>query len=153
MRHAQTSYLKDMSQTLPDDIADLISDFEFLDNWEDRYMHVIDMGKSLPPLEPALKTEATKVKGCVSQVWLISKQEGEKDPVLRFQGDSDAHIVKGLVAIVLVIFSGRQASKILSLDAKSILGKLGLSEHLSPQRSNGLNAMVARIKAEAEALV
>ncbi len=116
-------------------------------------MHVIDMGKSLPPLEPALKTEATKVKGCVSQVWLISEQEGEKDPVLRFQGDSDAHIVKGLVAIVLVIFSGRKASKILSLDAKSILGKLGLSEHLSPQRSNGLNAMVARIKAEAEALV
>ena len=153
MRHVQTSYLKDMSQTLPDDIADLISDFEFLDNWEDRYMHVIDMGKSLPPLEPALKTEATKVKGCVSQVWLVSEQEGEKDPVLRFQGDSDAHIVKGLVAIVLVIFSGRHASKILSLDAKSILGKLGLSEHLSPQRSNGLNAMIARIKAEAEALV
>lgn len=152
MRTVKASYFKSMSETLPDDISDLISDFEFLDNWEDRYMHVIDMGKSLPPLEPALKTEATKVKGCVSQVWLISEQEGEKDPVLRFQGDSDAHIVKGLVAIVLVIFSGRKASKILSLDAKSILGKLGLSEHLSPQRSNGLNAMVARIKAEAEAL-
>ena len=152
MRTVKASYFKSMSETLPEDISDLISDFEFLDNWEDRYMHVIDMGKSLPPLEPALKTEATKVKGCVSQVWLISEQEGEKDPVLRFQGDSDAHIVKGLVAIVLVIFSGRKASKILSLDAKSILGKLGLSEHLSPQRSNGLNAMVARIKAEAEAL-
>lgn len=152
MRTVKASYFKSMSETLPEDISVLISDFEFLDNWEDRYMHVIDMGKSLPPLEPALKTEATKVKGCVSQVWLISEQEGEKDPVLRFQGDSDAHIVKGLVAIVLVIFSGRKASKILSLDAKSILGKLGLSEHLSPQRSNGLNAMVARIKAEAEAL-
>lgn len=142
-----------MSETLPEDIEDLISDFEFLDSWEDRYMHVIDMGKSLPPLEPALKTEATKVKGCVSQVWLVSEQEGKNDPVLRFQGDSDAHIVKGLVAIVMLIFSGRNASKILSLDAKSILDKLGLSEHLSPQRSNGLNAMVARIKAEAEALV
>ena len=153
MRTVKASYFKSMSETLPEDISVLISDFEFLDNWEDRYMHVIDMGKSLPPLEPALKTEATKVKGCVSQVWLISEQEGEKDPVLRFQGDSDAHIVKGLVAIVLVIFSGRKASKILSLDAKSILGKLGLSEHLSPQRSNGLNAMVGRIKAEAEALV
>ena len=152
MRTVKASYFKSMSETLPEDISVLISDFEFLDNWEDRYMHVIDMGKSLPPLEPALKTEATKVKGCVSQVWLISEQEGEKDPVLRFQGDSDAHIVKGLVAIVLVIFSGRKASKILSLDAKSILAKLGLSEHLSPQRSNGLNAMVARIKAEAEAL-
>jgi len=142
-----------MSEELPDDIVELISDFEFLDDWEDRYMHVIDMGKALPPLEPALKTDATKVKGCVSQVWLVSEQEGENDPVLRFQGDSDAHIVKGLVAIVLVIFSGRKASKIIQLDAKSILGKLGLSEHLSPQRSNGLNAMVGRIKAEAEALV
>lgn len=142
-----------MSEDLPDDIAELISDFEFLENWEDRYMHVIDMGKSLPPLEPALKTDATKVKGCVSQVWLVSEHEGETDPVLRFQGDSDAHIVKGLVAIALVIFSGRKASKIIQLDAKSILGKLGLSEHLSPQRSNGLNAMVGRIKAEAEALV
>ncbi len=153
MRDTKDPYFKPMSEDLPDDIAELISDFEFLEDWEDRYMHVIDMGKALSPLEPALKTDATKVKGCVSQVWLVSEQEGENDPVLRFQGDSDAHIVKGLVAIVLVIFSGRKASKILSLDAKSILGKLGLSEHLSPQRSNGLNAMVSRIKAEAEALV
>lgn len=153
MRGLKDAYLNSMSEELPDDIVELISDFEFLDDWEDRYMHVIDMGKALPPLEPALKTDATKVKGCVSQVWLVSEQEGENDPVLRFQGDSDAHIVKGLVAIVLVIFSGRKASKIIQLDAKSILGKLGLSEHLSPQRSNGLNAMVGRIKAEAEALV
>jgi len=153
VRGLKDAYLNSMSEELPDDIVELISDFEFLDDWEDRYMHVIDMGKALPPLEPALKTDATKVKGCVSQVWLVSEQEGENDPVLRFQGDSDAHIVKGLVAIVLVIFSGRKASKIIQLDAKSILGKLGLSEHLSPQRSNGLNAMVGRIKAEAEALV
>jgi len=141
-----------MTNKLPENITELISDFDFLDNWEDRYMHVIDMGKSLPDLEPALKTEATKVKGCVSQVWLISSVEGKTDPTLTFKGDSDAHIVKGLVAIVLEIFSGRKASEILHLDAKSILHKLGLSEHLSPQRSNGLQAMISRIKAEAERL-
>ena len=142
-----------MSDALPDNIAELISDFEFLEGWEDRYMHVIDMGKALPPREPALKTEATKVKGCVSQVWLVSERAGDTNPALRFQGDSDAHIVTGLVAILLLIFSGRKASDILKLDAKSILEKLGLSEHLSPQRSNGLNAMIARIKAEAESLI
>jgi cysteine desulfuration protein SufE len=138
---------------LPEDVAELISDFEFLDEWEDRYMHVIDMGKELPAMDSALKTDATKVNGCVSQVWLVSEVEGDSDPVLRFKGDSDAHIVKGLVAIVLLIFSGRKASIILQLDAKSILEKLGLSEHLSSQRSNGLNAMVARIKSEAEAVI
>lgn len=138
---------------LPENIEDMISDFEFLEDWEDRYVHVIDMGKALPPLEPALKTDATKVKGCVSQVWLISAHKGGPDPVLTFKGDSDAHIVKGLVAVVLEIFSGRKASEILSLDAKAILEKLGLAEHLSPQRSNGLQAMIARIKAEAESLV
>jgi cysteine desulfuration protein SufE len=142
-----------MSDALPDNIEEMISDFEFLDSWEDRYMHVIDMGKSLPPLEPALKTDATKVKGCVSQVWLVSERQGESNPVLTFQGDSDAHIVKGLVAVVLEIFSARPASEIIGLDAKSILEKLGLSEHLSPQRSNGLHAMIGRIKAEAESLL
>ena len=146
------TYLACMTEILPDNINELISDFDFLDNWEDRYMHVIDMGKSLPDLELALKTDATKVKGCVSQVWLVSKVEGQKDPTLTFRGDSDAHIVKGLVAIVLEVFSGRKASEILKLDAKIILEKLGLSEHLSPQRSNGLQAMIARIKAEAESL-
>lgn len=115
-------------------------------------MYVIEMGKALPVLEPALKTEATKVKGCVSQVWLISEREGDSDPTLSFRGDSDAHIVKGLVAIVLEIFSERRASEILRLDAKDIMKKLGLSEHLSPQRSNGLQAMISRIKAEAESL-
>jgi len=141
-----------MMNELPENITELISDFDFLESWEDRYMHVIDMGKSLPELEPALKTEATKVKGCVSQVWLISSSEGETDPTLTFKGDSDAHIVKGLVAIVLEIFSGRKASEILQLDAKNILQKLGLAEHLSPQRSNGLQAMISRIKAEAKNL-
>ncbi len=143
-------YFLTMIDNLPENICDMISDFEFLDNWEDRYVHVIDMGKSLPPLELAFKTDATKVKGCVSQVWLVSEKKGNTDPVLTFRGDSDAHIVKGLVAVVLEIFSGRKASEILALDAKSILEKLKLAEHLSPQRSNGLQAMIGRIKAEAE---
>jgi len=105
-----------MMNELPENITELISDFDFLESWEDRYMHVIDMGKSLPELEPALKTEATKVKGCVSQVWLISSSEGETDPTLNFKGDSDAHIVKGLVAIVLEIFSGRTLKWLTSND-------------------------------------
>lgn len=112
-------------------------------------MHVIDMGKHLPPLEPSEKTDAHKVKGCVSQVWLVSKVEDGK---LYFRGDSDAHIVKGLVAVVLQIFSGRTPEQILSLDAHGILQELDLSEHLSPQRSNGLKAMIERILTQAKAL-
>jgi cysteine desulfuration protein SufE len=146
-------YLTYMADTLPDNVTEMISDFEFLEDWEDRYMYVIEMGKALPELEPVLKTDATKVKGCVSQVWLISESDGDANPTLSFRGDSDAHIVKGLVAIVLEIFSGRRATDILALDAKDVMEKLGLSEHLSPQRSNGLQAMIARIKAEAESLV
>lgn len=130
----------------PENIQALIEDFEFLDDWEDRYMHVIDMGKSLPPLDDAFKTEATKVKGCASQVWLVTDRDGD---ILRFSGDSDAHIVKGLVAIVLEVYSGRTAKEIAALDARDILDKLGLSEHLSAQRANGLASMIARIKAEA----
>lgn len=124
----------------------MIDDFQFLDDWEDRYMHVIDMGKSLPPLPDSDRTETNKVKGCASQVWLVSAQDGDK---LRFSGDSDAHIVKGLVAIVLQVFSNRTRAEILALDANDILAKLGLAEHLSAQRSNGLASMIGRIKAEA----
>jgi len=127
----------------------MIDDFAFLDDWEDRYMHVIDMGKALEPLTADEKTVVNKVKGCVSQVWLVTKRGDGEDPVLTFRGDSDAHIVKGLVAITLKIFSGRKASDIQALDASSILKELGLEEHLSPQRSNGLKAMLGRIKTEA----
>lgn len=130
----------------PENIQDMIDDFQFLDDWEDRYMHVIDMGKSLPPLPDSDRTETNKVKGCASQVWLVSAQDGDK---LRFSGDSDAHIVKGLVAIVLQVFSDRTRAEILALDANDILAKLGLAEHLSAQRSNGLASMIGRIKAEA----
>lgn len=137
--------------TYPQDIQDMIDDFAFLSDWEERYMHVIDLGKALPPLCEAEKTDANKVKGCVSQVWLVSETNGKEDPVLSFRGDSDAHIVKGLVAVTLQIFSGRKASKIQDLDAAAILKELELEEHLSPQRSNGLKAMIGRIKAEAAA--
>lgn len=129
----------------PDNIQDMIDDFQFLDDWEDRYMHVIDMGKSLPELTYEEKNETNKVRGCASQVWLITEKTGDR---FTFRGDSDAHIVKGLVAIVIEIFSNRIASEILSLDAKTILEQLGLSEHLSTQRANGLASMIERIRLE-----
>lgn len=131
---------------MPQNIQDMIDDFEFLTDWEDRYTHVIDLGKHLDPLMPSEKTPETKVKGCVSQVWVVTENNGD---ILTFRGDSDAHIVKGLVAVVLEIYSGRTAKEILALDAAAILEKLGLEEHLSPQRANGLKAMIARIRAEA----
>ena len=111
-------------------------------------MHVIDLGKGLPPLPVEQKTDANKVKGCASQVWLVSARDGT---LWNFTGDSDAHIVKGLVAIVLEIFSGRTEEEITALDANDILSRLGLAEHLSAQRSNGLASMISRIKAEAAA--
>lgn len=132
---------------LPENIQEMIEDFAFLEDWEDRYTHVIDMGKRLAPLDAAERNPATKVNGCVSQVWLVSEFEGG---LLTFRGDSDAHIVKGLVAVTLAIFSGRRPQAILALDAPAILEKLDLAEHLSPQRSNGLKAMIARIKSEAQ---
>jgi cysteine desulfuration protein SufE len=132
--------------THPAHIQDLIDDFAFLEDWEDRYVHVIELGKALPPLEPHEMTDSHKVKGCASQVWLISEPSGG---TLMFRGDSDAHIVKGLVAIVLMLYSGQTPSEILKIDAIAIFKELGLSEHLSMQRSNGLAAMVARIKRDA----
>lgn len=137
--------------TLPENIESLIEDFVFLTDWEDRYMHVIDMGKALPPLLASEKTEQTKVKGCVSQVWLVTEVSDDATPILSFRGDSDAHIVKGLVAIVFEIFSNRTAQEIMTLDAHAILEKLDLNEHLSPQRSNGLKAMIDKIKSVAAA--
>ena len=137
---------------LPDNIQSLIEDFEFLTDWEDRYMHVLDMGRQLPGLPDALKVDANKVKGCVSQVWLMTDYNKDENQ-LNFKGDSDAHIVKGLVAIVLEIYSGRSPQDIQALNAEPILAELGLSEHLSPQRSNGLRAMVKRIQVEAKVRV
>jgi cysteine desulfuration protein SufE len=126
----------------------------FLDDWEDRYRYIIDLGQALPPLEPEERTPANKVNGCVSQVWLVSHETpAESGPVLQYRGESDAMIVRGLVAILIALYSGRPAREIAETDAIAIFDRLGLREHLSTQRSNGLVAMVNRIRAEAGALV
>jgi len=118
-----------------------------LDDWEQRYRYLIDMGKALPPLPDAERTEASRVQGCVSQVWLIV-EPGENDH-LKFRADSDAHIVRGLAALLLRLYSERSRVDILSVDAREVLARIGLSEHLSPQRSNGLASMIGRIRAAA----
>lgn len=133
-------------------IDDLLADFEVLDDWEDRYRHVIELGRELAPLPEADHTAENKVKGCASQVWITSHTGGPKDdPVITFQGDSDALIVKGLVAIAFMIYSGKTARQILATDAGEVLGKLGLSGHLTQQRSNGFASMIQRIKSDAQA--
>jgi cysteine desulfuration protein SufE len=127
-------------------------DFDLLDEWEDRYRYVIELGRALPPLPEALRTEANKVRGCASQVWLATHLEPENGaPRLSFIGDSDAHIVRGLIAILFSIYDGKPADEIVSTDAIPIFEGLGLKEHLTPQRSNGFASMVARIKADAAA--
>ncbi|MEX1147648.1 MAG: SufE family protein [Sphingomonadales bacterium] len=120
--------------------------FALLDDWEDRYRYVIDLGRDLEPLADVEKTDATKVRGCASQVWLVSRLDGEP-PVVRLRGDSDAHIVKGLIAVLLMLYSGKTPNEIVAVDARAELGALGLEEHLSPMRTNGLFSMVERIRA------
>ncbi|MBD8874822.1 SufE family protein [Roseibium polysiphoniae] len=134
-------------------LDDIVESFEFLDDWEDRYKYVIDLGRELPELPEGEKNEANKVRGCVSQVWLVTEISRRDDgqPVIAYRGDSDALIVQGLVAIVLALFSGKSAQEILDTDVDGLFAKLGLQEHLTPQRSNGLKSMVARIRADAEA--
>ena len=129
----------------------LREDFSFLDDWEDRYKHVIDLGRALPAMPEALKTSATKVNGCASQVWIYSTPA--KDGKLTLQGDSDALIVKGLIAIAFMIYAPLTTDQIVKMDAVPLFAELGLKEHLTPQRSNGLASMVARIKADAAAAV
>ncbi|MBN16359.1 SufE family protein [Pelagibacterium nitratireducens] len=134
-----------------DEIADNLS---FLDDWEDRYRYIIELGQGLAPLTDDERTATNKVHGCASQVWLVTGSEaGEKGTVLTFRGDSDAMIVRGLVAIVLALYSGRPAADIATTDALPILDSIGLREHLSTQRSNGLAAMVTRLRADAQAAV
>ncbi|MBB6180916.1 SufE family protein [Pseudorhizobium flavum] len=131
-------------------LEQIIDDFAFLDEWEDRYRYVIELGKALPELPEQKRTAQNKVQGCASQVWLVSHPEdGSADPVLTFEGDSDAHIVRGLVAIVLAVYSGKHASEIARTDAIEIFDRIGLVEHLSSQRANGLRSMVKRIRDEA----
>jgi cysteine desulfuration protein SufE len=133
------------------DFETIKSDFELLDDWEDRYRYVIELGRGLPPLAAELKSDAYKVRGCASQVWLIPSRGPGADPVLNFIGDSDAHIVRGLVAILLAIYDGHTASEILGIDGAGLFAGLKLSDHLTPQRSNGLASMISRIQAEARA--
>ena len=135
-------------------IEDLIDDFSFLDDWEDRYRYVIELGKGLEPLSDAEHSDTNKVQGCVSQVWLVTEPDAKAvEPSITFRGDSDAFIVRGLIAIVLRIYSGKSAKEILAIDAREVFEKLGLNEHLSPQRSNGLYSMVERVKSDAASLL
>lgn len=133
-------------------IDQIIDDFAFLDDWEDRYRYVIELGKALPDLPEAQRTADNKVNGCASQVWLVSHRGEGADPVMTFEGDSDAHIVRGLVAIVLAACSGKHASDIAKTDLIGIFDKIGLVENLSSQRANGLRSMVKRIRDEAAAV-
>lgn len=126
--------------------------FEFLDDWEDRYRHVIELGKAMPPLDEAFRVPSTKVDGCASQVWLLPRIEGEgSEAAFDFQGESDAMIVRGLIAILHALYSGLTVAEVGRVDARAELARLGLDEHLSSQRSNGLRAMVARIRGLAAA--
>ncbi len=132
-------------------LDEIIGNFELLDDWDDRYRYLIELGRTLEPLPEEAHTEANKVRGCASQVWLAQRREGGPGPATRlhFLGDSDAHIVRGLVALALAIYSGRSAGEIIATDAFAIYERLGLAAHLTPQRSNGVRAMIDRIKRDA----
>jgi len=135
------------------DIAEIIDNFEVLDDWDDRYRYLIELGRELPPLAPAAHSDANKVQGCASQVWLETdvRRNGADGPVLIFVGDSDAHLVRGLIAVLFAMFSGKAAKDILETDAITLFERMGLREHLTPQRSNGFRSMVERIRRDANA--
>jgi cysteine desulfuration protein SufE len=134
-------------------IDEIIDNFSVLDEWDDRYRYVIELGRTLAPLDDTARNEVNKVQGCASQVWLATaiRRNGGAGPVLSFAGDSDAHIVRGLIAILFALYSDRTARDILATDALAVFDRLGLREHLTPQRSNGLRSMVERIRADARA--
>jgi cysteine desulfuration protein SufE len=133
----------------PTAFTDIADNLSYLDDWEDRYKYIIELGQALPPLADTEKTAANKVNGCVSQVWLVTERNGD---TLIYRGESDAMIVRGLAAILIALYSGRPAAEISQTDAIALFDELGLREHLSTQRSNGLVAMVNRIRSEARAL-
>lgn len=138
--------------SIPMTLENILANFQLLDDWEDRYRYVIELGRALPPLPEAARTEANKVRGCASQVWLATQVNGATagaTPRLSFKGDSDAHIVRGLIAILFAIYSGRRADEIVRIDAEGVFRRLGLAEHLTPQRSNGFASMVERICTDA----
>jgi cysteine desulfuration protein SufE len=135
------------------DFEEIVENFELFDDWEDRYRYVIELGRAMPPLPDARKTSATKVEGCASQVWLVPemRRNAAGQRCLHFDGDSDAMIVRGLIAVLRALYSGRPLDNITSIDAQAELGRLGLEQHLSSQRSNGLKAMVRRLNDLAQA--
>lgn len=145
-----------MTETTATDtrVEELIDNFSFLDDWEDRFRYLIDLGRKLPPMDDSLKTEETKVRGCTSQVWIVdevrpgagSPGSSSGPPTLHFIADSDAHIVKGLIAVLMEIYDGRTPEEILAVDIKDAIGRLGFAQHLSPNRANGLFSMVERIR-------
>jgi cysteine desulfuration protein SufE len=143
----------DANLKAPMTIDEISENFSLLDEWDDRYRYIIELGRTLAPLPETDHNEANKVQGCASQVWLTTsvQKDGGAGPVLTFCGDSDAHIVRGLIAILFALYSGKTALDILATDPSALFVRLGLREHLTPQRSNGLKSMVARIRAEAEA--
>lgn len=122
--------------------------FEFLDDWEDRYRHVIELGKAMPQMDPALQVPATRVEGCASQVWILPQVD---DGRFDFKGDSDALIVRGLIAVLHALYAGLPVAEVAAVDASAELARLGLDAHLSAQRSNGVRAMVQRIRESAAA--
>ena len=134
-------------------IDEIRDNFALLEDWDDRYRYVIELGRTLDPMPEAEHSAANKVQGCASQVWLSKRvdRSGGQEAVLKYLGDSDAHIVRGLIAILFAIYSGKSARDILATDAVAVFEKLGLREHLTPQRSNGFRSMVERIKADAQA--
>ena len=131
-------------------IDEIRENFELLEEWDDRYRYVIELGRTLEPMPEAEHSSENKVQGCVSQVWLSKKMNrGGDGPVLKYLGDSDAHIVRGLIAILLTLYSGRTPQEILATDATGVFDEFGFRDHLTPQRSNGLRAMVERIRTDA----
>jgi cysteine desulfuration protein SufE len=133
-------------------LDEIVENFELLDDWDDRYRYLIELGRMMEPLPEESRTERNRVQGCASQVWLVSAyDEVGGAPVLRWQGDSDAHIVRGLVALMLALHSGRTPREVLEADAQDVMRRIGLDGHLTPQRSNGLRSMVERIRADARA--
>jgi|CXWL01.1.fsa_nt_gi cysteine desulfuration protein SufE len=134
-------------------IQAIVDEFALLPDWEERISHVIELARGLPPLEDHERTEATRVRGCVSRVWLVSERRAESAGKLYFRGDSDAHIVRGEIALLLRIFSGRTAQEILETDPRAVFERLGLKDALTAQRSNGLFSMMARIQDEARSAI
>jgi len=147
--------IREPQEALLASIDAIRSDFAILDDWEDRYRYLIDLGRTLEPLSEAAHSDANKVRGCVSQVWLELRRDPGPggEPIMRYRGDSDSHLVRGLVAIAIALFSERTPREILAADALGVFRELGLEQHLTPQRSNGVRSMFQRIRADAASAV